>query len=293
MFTYHTERPMLRLNALLSMTVLSLACGADGATSGSPPVQQAVPTPTPTTPTPTPTPTNAQPGTFAKGTVSVRGAAYPYQVFVPKAYTQSQKWPVILFVHGANEKGSDGDKQVTGCFGPDVKARSATFPAIAVFPQIPQGENLVPAARFEIITASLDAVMKEYAGDPTRVYLTGFSMGGGMGYELAFRDTTRFAAFAPVSAMLYDRGILGAATEQPVGSANAVTAARLRTLPMWVFHGTNDAFVNISIPRAMIQAFRSAGATALQYTEIQGGSHDCGTAYSSQAFYDWMFAQHR
>ena len=139
--------------------------------------------------------------------------------------------------------------------------------AIVVFPQAPPGEGVDRQTVLDLVTAALDSAMRLYNTDPKRVYLTGFSMGGGVGYELAFREPTRFAAFAPVSAMIYPTGINGIEKALP-GSGDAMAAAKLRTLPIWVFHGTNDRLVNISIPRNMMQAFRSAGATSFNYTEV-------------------------
>ena len=135
-------------------------------------------------------------GAFVERTLVVDGAIYPYQVFVPRAGSGDRP-PVILFLHGGGERGTDGKRQTKVGLGPVVRARAASFPALVIFPQAPPSSLWQgPPARAAL--AALGAAIEEFAGDPDRVYLTGISMGGYGTFELALREPGRFAALVAV-----------------------------------------------------------------------------------------------
>ena len=123
-------------------------------------------------------PTNVQTGFVAKTYVD-NGTTYKYQVFIPANYNASTtRVPIILFLHGSGEKGSDNVAQTTIGLGPVVKANASTFPAIVVFPQAPATENSRDVF-LQLAMATLNKTMAEYSkADATRIYLTGLSYGG-------------------------------------------------------------------------------------------------------------------
>ncbi len=124
-------------------------------------------------------------GAFVERSVTVDGAAYRYQVFVPaRSARGSARAPTILFLHGTGERGNDGDKPTRVGLGPYIRTHADTFPAIAVFPQAPHGRDWNGVAA-EIAFAALDAATEEFNGDRNRSYLTGLSMGGYGTWELA------------------------------------------------------------------------------------------------------------
>jgi predicted peptidase len=233
-------------------------------------------------------------GTFVKGTVSVGTGTYPYQVFVPKAYNSGAKWPVILYMHSAAEKGTDGNAQVSIGLAPVVKAQATTFPAFAVFPQLPPGEGADRTMQKNIELAALNKVEQTYNIDATRQYVTGVSMGGVLVYELAYDSPTRFAAIVPVSATLCDPCVTGNPTAA-IGSAYPLVAQKLSAEPTWIFHGQLDPLFPVSIPRNIVAAFKAAG-NAVTYTEYPTAGHTdvmWNTVYSTPELFTWLFAQHR
>jgi len=269
---------------LLALT-LAAACGKP---------EPSVSPPTETGPQTGPENVVAQPGAFTARTVTIGAETFPYQVFVPKAYTTAQKWPVVVSIHGGNERGSDGLKQMTTGLAVVVKNEVNTFPAIAIFPQMPAGEHVGRDIPIAIATAALDWVLKAYSTDSKRVYLTGTSFGGGLIYEIALQNPVRFAAMAPISAIVCDFCVLAAPPDIAIGSSYPTIAKSLGSTPMWMFHGTDDRLVDIKYPRAADLAFKANGWNVL-YTEFPGESHS-GTwdkVYRMPAFYTWLWAQHR
>ena len=109
--------------------------------------------------------------------VTMNGRTYRYQVYVPAAYADSAAWPVILFLHGAGERGGDGLLQTAVGLGAAIRRDPAGYPGIVVFPQAPTDSQWVgiPA---QMAVAALKQTLAEYRTDPNRVYLTGLSMGG-------------------------------------------------------------------------------------------------------------------
>lgn len=240
---------------------------------------------------------DATPGTFVAREVTVDGAVRKYQVFVPGSHA-GRKPPVILFLNGSGERGSDNLKQLDAGLGPYVRSHVRDFPAIVVFPQAPDDSEWTQDAG-PIAIAALDAAMREFDGDPDRVYLTGISMGGYGTWELALQSPQRFAALVPVCGgitvdwtnqrpQMQAKSVIGAA--DPFAEA----ARRLRDVPVWIFHGADDDAVPPAQSRRMVAALKAAGARDVRYTEFPGVKHNSwDPAYAMPALWDWLFAQRR
>ena len=236
-----------------------------------------------------------QAGAFGDRTAVADGVSYPYRVFVPRARAKARP-PVILFLHGSGERGSDGSRQTTVGLGPVVTRRARDFPALVVMPQAPVGGVWAGTPARAAIVA-LDDATKEFGGDPGRVYLTGISMGGYGTWEIALENPTRFAALVPIC------GGLRPIAAQPRIAVRAVAglpgnvydnaAARLAGIPTWIFHGSGDRSVPVAESRAMAEALRKAGAP-VQYTEYEGVGHNSwDPAYAEPALWKWLFEQRR
>ena len=115
---------------------------------------------------------------FLDRTINVAGTEYKYQVFVPENWTKKQKWPVILFLHGAGERGDDGLIQTEVGIGTAVRRYRDRFPAVIVMPQCRKNVWWAGPEMGDMAMAALAASQKEFHGDPARTYLTGLSMGG-------------------------------------------------------------------------------------------------------------------
>jgi predicted peptidase len=142
---------------------------------------------------------------FLNRTVTVGRALSRYQVYVPHSYDPASSWPVILFLHGAGERGADGLIQTEVGLGPAIRRFPERYPAIVVFPQAPK-DSLWQGASAQMAMAALEQTIREYSADVRRLYLTGLSMGGHGSWYLSYHHPDRFAAVAPICGWVYAVG---------------------------------------------------------------------------------------
>lgn len=276
---------MRRRSLLCLLVALAAACKGSDAGWGRPRAAEAHELPPRAVP--------AGGGAFVLRTVREGGVDYRYQVFVPRGFDPARPWPVVLFLHGSSERGSDGDAQTRAGLGPTVRAQAATFPAVVVFPQGPRIEGGAGHVLFgRLALRALDQSVAEFHGDPKRVYLAGFSMGTKIGYELASAHPDRFAAFVAVSGDLCVRCLVGNDDAQPDSLYRAVVGA-MGPLPMWIFHGSADPSVPVAHARRVVAVRRAMGAP-VRYTEYPGAGHGIwGQAFATPDLWPWLLAQHR
>jgi predicted esterase len=196
-----------------------------------------------------------------------------YYLHLPASYDSdpAKKWPLILFLHGSGERGYDV-KSVTNTGLPHNVEYQPAFPFILIAPQCSPGEWWSPAELNDL----LDRVESKYRVDLTRVYLTGLSMGGYASWSLAMDSPARFAAVAPIC-----------------GGGDPTDVARIKDIPIWVFHGGKDPVVPIQRSQEMVDALKKAGAN-VQFTIFPDAGHDSWTqAYAMPQLYDWLLQQHR
>jgi len=225
---------------------------------------------------------------FLPRTATVEAVTYGYQVYVPSGFTSDRSWPVILFLHGADEGGSDGVRQTRVGLGPALRRYPERFPAVVVFPQSPRGHPWRgPSA--DLALRALEQTMHEFKGDPERLYLTGISMGGYGTWRLALQDPHRFVALVPICGGLDSPAKRGASAREPFLEA----ARQLRHLPTWVFHGEEDNIIPVSESRVMVRALQEVGAP-VRYTEYPGVEHDSwDPAYAAPELATWLLSQRR
>ena len=232
---------------------------------------------------------------FLDRSITVGSKAYRYQVYVPADYMTKPSWPAILFLHGAGERGDDGLFQTQVGLGAAIRQNSSRYPAIAVFPQVPNDSQWVGTPA-DMAVAALQQTMRELRVDPKRVYLTGLSMGGHGTWYIAYRHPELFAAIVPICGWVREfPQFRGSVPVVPGDSASVMTslAQRLRSVPIWIFHGEVDRVVTVSGSREPAAALKAAGAN-VQYTEMLGVDHNSwDAAYGSDEFVRWLFAQQR
>lgn len=232
---------------------------------------------------------------FLNRTVVKGDVSYPYQVYVPADYTAESRWPVILFLHGAGERGADGLLQTTVGLAPAVRRAPARYPAIIVFPQVPRDSQWVGTPA-EVAFDALQRTMAEFRTDPDRVYLTGLSMGGHGTWYLAYRRPDLFAAVVPICGWIPEvPRFTGSVPVVPPDSGPPIPALarQLRAMPVWIFHGEMDGVVPAAGSREPAAALREVGGD-VRYTELLGLDHNSwDAAYGSEEFIDWLFAQRR
>jgi predicted peptidase len=216
-----------------------------------------------------PSNTSQQAKTFEKQ-ITVT-AKLGYLLSLPADYGKSkQKWPLVLFLHGAGEAGTNVDK-VKAHGPPKIVETNGPFPFILVSPQCPgRGWNV------DVLNALLDTTIKEYRVDRDRVYLTGLSMGGYGTWALAAAHPEKFAAIAPIC-----------------GGGNVADAPKLAKLPTWVFHGAKDPAVPLRRSEEMVEALKAAGGNP-KFTVYPDALHDSWTVtYDNPEFWTWLLAQRR
>ena len=229
---------------------------------------------------------------FLDRSVEIAGLTYPYQVYVPRAYDPGKRWPVILFLHGSGERGSDGMHQTAVGIGSAIRWHPARYPAIVVMPQAP-ADSSWQGAPAEAALAALSATEAELGTDPDRVYLTGLSLGGNGTWYLAYHHPDRFAAVVPVCGWVDRGGTLAVGPDEGAGTRFDRVAERLARLPIWIWHGEMDDAVPVEESRSMAAALEAAGAD-VRFTELLGLGHNAwDAAYGSEAMTEWLFQQVR
>jgi predicted peptidase len=216
---------------------------------------------------------------------------FKYRLLKPEKIEPGKEYPLILFLHGAGERGDDNRNQLK-CL-PEWMARPEArqkYPCFVLAPQcrknkkwteIDFGDKLStklakePTDQLKVVVAVLDETIKKLPIDEKRIYLTGLSMGGYGSWELALRYPDRFAALAPIC-----------------GGGDETKADLLKNIPIWAWHGDSDEAVPVQRSRRMIEAIKNAGGKP-RYTELKGVGHDSWTpAYTrTDGVVPWLFEQ--
>jgi predicted peptidase len=210
-----------------------------------------------------------------------RSVSLKYLLFLPKGYDSKEKkqWPLILFLHGAGERGTNVWK--VAVHGPPRHVASdPDFPFILVSPQCPE-ERIWSNDDLLVL---LDEIIKKYSVDQSRVYLTGLSMGGYGTWSLGIAHPERFAAIAP---------ICGGGDMITILLAGRDKGRALKSLGVWAFHGGKDQVVPVGESERMIAALKKAGVTDVKLTIYPEAGHDSWTeTYQNHEIYDWLL-QHK
>ena len=230
---------------------------------------------------------------FLNRRIRVDNAEHRYQVYLPENYTKARRWPVILFLHGAGERGGDGLKQTDAGLGRAIRVNRDRFPAVIVMPQCLTDKWWTDEKMSAVALAALDRTMQEFKGDPDRVYLTGLSMGGYGSWYLAERHAARWAALAPVCGGIRPPAAFRDRLPDPGDAAYARAAEAVKSLPTWIFHGGADNVVPAEESRQMNELLKARGAN-VKYTEYPGVGHNSwDRAYGDPEFIKWLFEQKR
>jgi predicted peptidase len=216
------------------------------------------------------------------GSVSDGGDTLDYRLFTPTGVAPGAKAPLVLYLHGMGERGTDNIAQTTWMGGLLNATQSGSNAAYVLAPQIDtnqwfQSFSSKPTEAMSLTIDALKQVMSTQNIDPSRVYVTGISMGGMGAWDILAREPKLFAAAVPIS-----------------GAGDPRTAAAIKDIPVWDFHGSADPLVPVSAAREMIEALQSAGGSP-KYTEIAGAGHEIWDSIyqdDSNTLYSWLFSQH-
>ena len=217
------------------------------------------------------------------------GKTLLYRLLKPLNYNPKEKYPLVVFLHGAGERGDDNDKQlVHGVPEFLTPENRKDYPCFLIAPQCPEGQKWAdvdwsaeseiqpkePSASMRLTLGLIDQMRKDYSIDAKRIYVTGLSMGGYGTWDVLARRPDLFAAAVPIC-----------------GGADETTATKIAKIPIWAFHGAKDPTVNVARTRRMIAALKKAGGEP-KYTEYPDEGHASWVpAYKDAAMMKWLFAQ--
>lgn len=203
---------------------------------------------------------------------------YAYQLYLPPGVAEArgdgERWPLLIFLHGSGERGSD-IARVKAHGPPKVADRQGGgFPFILVSPLLPAEDEDWDIAKLDAI---VDRTMATLPVDRRRVYLTGLSRGGHATWRWAAAEPTRFAAIAAVA-----------------GRGDPATACALKDTPVWAFHGDRDDAVPPEGSFAMARAIRACGGRKGRLTIYPNLGHNAwDPAYDDPALYLWLLSHRR
>jgi len=219
------------------------------------------------------------------------GAALNYRLLSPD-YNTTRKFPLIVFLHGSGERGSDNKSQLKwGVLNLATDEALSLHPAFVIAPQCPKNEqwanykenkktrefnmDSVPSRTMTVLIDLINHFVKTHAIDRNRIYITGLSMGGYGTYDAIERYPNLFAAAVPVC-----------------GAGDSSNAESIAHISMWIFHGAEDPAVNSLYSLDMLNALVKAGAHPgfTQYPEV--GHFSWLEAYSDKQMMNWLFRQH-
>lgn len=202
------------------------------------------------------------------------GGNIPYLLYLPPDYAAGTPVPMILFLHGRGE--SDGPLAVVAKWGPPLRlAMGERMKYLVVSPQCPRESWWSAPDQQKRLLELLAHLRQTYRIDEDRIYLTGLSMGGFGSWRLAADHPGMFAAVAPVC-----------------GAGNPADAPKLAPLPIWAWHGTEDAAVPFQKSVEMVEAIKAAGGTKIRFTSLEHIGHfSWQAAYASNDLYEWFDLQ--
>jgi acetyl esterase/lipase len=235
-----------------------------------------------------PVPEPPQETGFLNRKIDLHGVTYRYQVYLPEEWRRDDRkqWPIILFLHGRGERGSEGMWQTQIGLPQAVRDHPERWPFVIVMPQCPQASYWTDPEMQAIAMTALDRESEEFHGDPQRTYLSGISLGGYGAWELARQNPHRWAAIAIAASGVF----WSYAPErwQEAATLPAEYAHALGRTPVWLFHGSNDTVVLPRESELMYQAFKAAGGRVRLWI-YQGLPHDCWTrAYNEPDLPRWL-----
>ena len=201
-----------------------------------------------------------------------------YQLYGNPKWDNKQRYPLVIWLHGSGQSGSDNTSQMGGATGVFTKAENQSKnPCFMIAPQCPDADIGWNKQVADNLMALIADLTDKLPIDTNRLYLTGSSMGGFGSFSLATKYPTVFAAVVPLC-----------------GGSDPKNAEVLKAVPLWAFHGDKDDMVPVERTRNVMKAIEAAGGKIGKYTELTGEGHGItGVVYSKPELHDWIFAQRR
>lgn len=229
--------------------------------------------------------------------VTQDGYSLNYRLYLPEDYSEDKEYPLILFFHGAGEKGNENELQLRLGVAKMFSCSSGKVEqCIVVAPQCPlltpdtakwvdvpnwvdgctYSTDAIPESKpMKAVVELLGVIKNDYSTDESRWYVTGLSMGGFATWDIIVRHPDLWAAAIPVC-----------------GGADYRKAELIKDMPIWTFHGTADPTVPYRGTETMVNALKAAGSTTVRYDAMQNYGHNIwGAVYSLPTLYTWLFSK--
>lgn len=229
---------------------------------------------------------------FLNQTVAVEEGNPKYVLYVPEAYTPDNAWPLIVFLHGAGERGDDGMKQSQVGLGAAIRMNPERFPALVIMPQCPE-DRYWDAQILKGVEQAMAQTRQQYNVDEKRIYLTGLSMGGYATWMWGALKADTFAALMPICGGGDIEDLKGLAKKSKSGSFGTLQERvnKLAQVPIFAFHGANDEVVPPERSRQMVKLVEAANGE-VKYKEFPDTGHNSwDQAYGSANAIKWLFKQ--
>ncbi|MBX3359682.1 MAG: dienelactone hydrolase family protein [Phycisphaeraceae bacterium] len=209
--------------------------------------------------------------------IEIGGQGYDYAVYVPRGYDASRAWPLVVFLHGSGESGTDGQKMIVQGIGSNVLWNASRWPCVMVMPQKPV-QKAQWEAYDEVVMSIVDRTTREYTIDEDRIVLTGLSQGGHGTWTIGAAHPEVWSALVPICGY-------------PEPMTPEAIAAGVKGIPVWCFHGEADDVVPAEKSRTVVGAIIAAGGEArlTVYPGVNHGSWD--RAYGEAELPGWMLSQ--
>lgn len=216
-----------------------------------------------------------------------------FRMLLPKDFDESKQYPLVLFLHGGGERGSDNKKQLTHGSKLFVKNRDS-FPSIVIFPQCPQSDywanatvdrstkpislkfplDIPPTISMTLVMKLTDEMSKKDYVKKNQIYVGGLSMGGMGTFELLYRKPDMFAAAFAIS---------GAGNPES-------TEVYAKKVPMWIFHGANDDVVNPQASVDMVSGILKNGGKPNFSLYAKDNHNSWDSAFAEPELIPWLFS---
>ncbi len=237
---------------------------------------------------------------FEKACFVHHGDTLRYRILWPNNFEVEKTYPLVLFLHGAGERGNDNEKQlVHGSALFTDSTNRADFQAVFVFPQCNKDDYWAkveftksengkrnfhykpndnpPTQALSLVISLIDSLLLEKWLDKSRIYVGGLSMGGMGTFELLYRKPETFAAAFPICG----------------GGDPATAVAFAKDVAIWVFHGEVDSVVPVSHSQTMVNAIKEAEGNP-RFTVYPGVDHNSwDNVFAEKELLPWLFSQHK
>lgn len=191
-----------------------------------------------------------------------------YLLYLPLNYSETGNYPLLLFLHGAGERGNDLSL-VKKNGPPKLIEEGKDLPFVVVSPQCPADKRWNTKA----LIALIDEIISRYRIDQNRIYVTGLSMGGNGTWKLATEIADRLAAIIPIC-----------------GWGDPFDICSIGNLPVWAFHGAKDLIVPLENSQALVDRLKYCNGNA-QITVYPEAGHDSWTeTYNNPEIYEWLLS---